>query len=149
MSEHPIQGLMSTTMQKIREMVDVNTIIGDPITIPDGTVIIPISKVSFGFASGGSDLPTKQPKQTFGGGGGAGISIQPLAFLVVSNGNVKLLQMSSSNTANNALNMVPEVIDKISGLFSGKKAGDSNTVTEEDEKKVEKARQMAANEKTE
>lgn len=149
MSEHPIQGLMSTTMQKIREMVDVNTIIGDPITIPDGTVIIPISKVSFGFASGGSDLPTKQPKQTFGGGGGAGISIQPLAFLVVSNGNVKLLQMSSSNTANNALNMVPEVIDKISGLFSGKKAEDSNTVTEEDEKKVEKARQMAANEKTE
>lgn len=149
MSEHPIQGLMGTTMQKIREMVDVNTIIGDPITVPDGTVIIPVSKVSFGFASGGSDLPTKQPKQTFGGGGGAGISIQPLAFLIVSNGNVKLLQMSSGNTANNALNLVPEVIDKISGLFSGKKEEKENDVNETDQKNVEEARQMAAEGKTE
>ena len=66
MSEHPIQGLMATAMQKIREMIDVNTIIGDPITTPDGTTIIPVSKVSFGFASGGSDIPTKTPKETFG-----------------------------------------------------------------------------------
>ena len=82
MSEHPIQGLMSTTMQKIREMVDVNTIIGEPILSPDGTVIIPVSKVSFGFASGGSDIPSKQPKDIFGGASGAGVSIQPLYFLV-------------------------------------------------------------------
>jgi sporulation protein YtfJ len=122
MSEHPIQGLMETTMQKIREMVDVNTIIGDPIQTPDGTTIIPVSKVAFGFGSGGSDIPTKQPKQVFGGGGGAGVSIQPLAFLVVANGNVKLLQMtSSSNTANNVINLVPEVIDRIGSLFGGKK----------------------------
>lgn len=118
MSEHPIQGLMSTTMQKIREMVDVNTIIGEPILSPDGTVIIPVSKVSFGFASGGSDIPSKQPKDIFGGASGAGVSIQPLAFLVVYQGNVKLLQMTSSdNTANNVVNMVPEVLDKISELF--------------------------------
>jgi sporulation protein YtfJ len=118
MSEHPIQGLMSTTMQKIREMVDVNTIIGDPIESPDGTIIIPVSKVSFGFASGGSDLPTKQPKEIFGGASGAGVSIQPLGFLVVYQGNVKLLQMTSGdNTANNVINMVPEVLDRISDLF--------------------------------
>ena len=105
-------------MQKIREMVDVNTIIGEPILSPDGTVIIPVSKVSFGFASGGSDIPSKQPKDIFGGASGAGVSIQPLAFLVVYQGNVKLLQMTSSdNTANNVVNMVPEVLDKISELF--------------------------------
>lgn len=118
---HPIEGMMGTTMEKIREMTDVNTIIGDPITAPDGTVIIPVSKVSFGFGSGGSDWPSKStPKDLFGGGAGAGISIQPLAFLVVSKGEVKLLQMSqSANTADHMVNMVPEVIDKISGLISG------------------------------
>lgn len=124
MSEHPIQGMMSTTMQKIREMVDVNTIVGEPITSPDGTIIIPVSKVSFGFASGGSDIPSKQPKDIFGGASGAGVSIQPLAFLVVYQGNVKLLQMTNDeNTANNVVNMVPEVIDKISELFKKEKPG--------------------------
>ena len=72
--QHPINGLMGTSMEKIRELVDVNTIIGDPITSPDGTIIIPVSKVSFGFVAGGSDLPTKAPKEVFAGGSGAGIS---------------------------------------------------------------------------
>lgn len=131
--EHPIQGLMSTTMEKIREMVDVDTIIGEPITVADGTVIIPVSKVSFGFASGGSDLPTKAQKDLFGGGGGAGISIQPIAFLVISNGDVKLLQMSmNANSSNAIINMVPEVFDKVSSLF--KKDGK----TEEKSEKAEK-----------
>ncbi len=119
--QHPIEGMMGTTMQKIREMTDSNTIIGDPITTPDGTVIIPVSKVSFGFGSGGSDWPTKQTtKDAFGGGVGAGISIQPLAFLVVSGGEVKLLQMheSSENTVDRMVNMVPDVIDKISGVVA-------------------------------
>ncbi len=117
--QHPIEGVMSTTMQKIKEMVDVNTIIGDPVTTPDGTTIIPVSKVSFGFASGGSDLPTNNPKQTFGGGGGAGITIQPLAFLVVHQGDVKLLQIAtSSNTAEKIVNTVPDVIDKISDAIA-------------------------------
>lgn len=142
MSEHPIQGLMETTMQKIREMVDVNTIIGDPIQTPDGTTIIPVSKVAFGFGSGGSDIPTKQPKQVFGGGGGAGVSIQPLAFLVVSNGNVKLLQMtSSSNTANNVINLVPEVIDRIGSLFGSKKETQpaEQTVSEKEDDSTQNA----------
>lgn len=131
MSENPIQGIMGTTMEKIKEMVDVNTIIGDPVITPDGTTIIPVSKVSFGFASGGSDLPTKQPKNTFGGGGGAGISIQPIAFLVVSAGNVKLLQMTmGENTANNIVNMVPEVVDKIGAMFHKDKATVKEVKTE-------------------
>ena len=131
MSENPIQGIMGTTMEKIKEMVDVNTIIGDPVTTPDGTTIIPVSKVSFGFASGGSDLPTKQPKNTFGGGGGAGISIQPIAFLVVSAGNVKLLQMTmGENTANNIVNMVPEVVYKIGAMFHKDKATVKEVKTE-------------------
>ena len=123
MSEHPIKDLMGVSMEKIKEMVDVNTIIGTPIQSPDGTVIIPISKVSFGFASGGSDLPTKNTNELFGGGAGAGVSIQPLAFIVVSNGDVKLLQMSVDAKLPNAIvNLVPEVFDKVQGLLDkGKK----------------------------
>ncbi|MBE6838244.1 MAG: sporulation protein YtfJ [Ruminococcus sp.] len=118
MSEHPIKELMGVSMEKIKEMVDVNTIIGNPIQSPDGTVIIPVSKVSFGFASGGSDLPSKNQSELFGGGSGAGISIQPLAFIVINNGDVKLLQMSIDAKLPNAIvNLVPEVFDKVSGLI--------------------------------
>ncbi len=123
MSEHPIQGLISTALEKIREMVDVNTIIGDPVTTDDGTTIIPVSKVSFGFASGGSDLPSKlsSTKEMFGGGSGAGISITPIAFIVVNKGEVKLLQLSmNSNSSNAVINMIPDVVDKISSLIKGK-----------------------------
>ena len=124
MAEHPIQGLMGITMQKIKEMVDVNTIIGEPIVTADGTTIIPVSKVTFGFASGGSDLPNKDPRvEIFGGGSGAGVTLQPLGFLVVKDGNVKLLQMStSSNTADKIVNAVPDVIEKISEAFNKNKA---------------------------
>ncbi len=118
MNEHPIQGLMGTTMEKIRDMVDVNTIIGDPIVTPDGTTIIPVSKVSFGFASGGSDIPAKVPKEVFGGGSGAGVSIQPLGFLVVHQGDVRLLEMNGpGDSMGKALGLVPDVISKISDLF--------------------------------
>ena len=118
MSEHPIQGLIGTTMEKIRDMVDVNTIIGDPILTPDGTTIIPVSKVSFGFASGGSDIPAKVPKELFGGGSGAGVSIQPLGFLVVHQGDVRLLEMNGpGDSMGKALGLVPDVISKISDLF--------------------------------
>ena len=74
MNEHPIEGLMDVTLEKIKSMVDSNTIIGNPINMPDGTLILPVSKVSFGFATGGSDFPSKTSKQLFGGGGGAGVS---------------------------------------------------------------------------
>lgn len=109
---------MGTTMEKIRDMVDVNTIIGDPILTPDGTTIIPVSKVSFGFASGGSDIPSKIPKELFGGGSGAGVSIQPLGFLVVHQGDVRLLEMNGpGDSMGKALGLVPDVISKISDLF--------------------------------
>ena len=124
MSEHPIEGMMSNAMEKIREMVDVNTIIGDPITSPDGTVIIPVSKVTYGFASGGSDFPTKKPdgKDLFGGGSGAGITISPVAFLTIHDGNVNLLQISPyDGPADRVISLVPEVVDKIGALFKKSK----------------------------
>lgn len=90
MAEHPIEGMMGVTMEKIRQLVDANTIIGEPITV-DGATIIPISRVTFGFASGGSDVGAKTNKQMFGGGTGAGVSIAPIAFLVISGGNVRTI----------------------------------------------------------
>ena len=119
MAEHPIEGLMNSAMQKLRELVDVNTIIGDPITTPDGILIIPISRVAFGFGSGGSDWPTQNPKETFGGGSGGGVSITPIGFLIVSGGEGKLLQLAAQgNTGDRLINMVPDLVDKVASLFS-------------------------------
>ena len=110
---------MNSAMQKLRELVDVNTIIGDPITTPDGILIIPISRVAFGFGSGGSDWPTQNPKETFGGGSGGGVSITPIGFLIVSGGEVKLLQLAAQgNTGDRLINMVPDLVDKVASLFS-------------------------------
>lgn len=118
-----LEGLVKTAMEKIHEMVDCETVVGKPITTADGTTIIPISKVSFGFASGGSDLPTKSPKNQFGGGSGAGITIQPMAFIAIHNGETKLLQMTTNTAYENAVvNVVPEVVDKIID-FVDKKTG--------------------------
>ena len=125
MSDHPIEGMMNTTLEKIKEMVDINTIVGDPITSPDGSIIIPVSKISYGFASGGSDFPTKvqSDKEFFGGGTGAGVSISPVAFITICNGSVKMLQIDPyNNSADRIIGMFPEVVDKISGFVNGKKA---------------------------
>lgn len=125
MSEHPIQGLMDVTLEKIRSMIDANTVIGNPINMADGTMVLPVSKISFGFASGGSDFPSKTPRELFGGGGGAGMSITPIAFLIVQKENVRLIQLSdTSNNVDRAIGMMPEMVDKISGLFSKKKTED-------------------------
>ena len=99
MAEHPIQNLMNVTMDKIRQMVDSNTIVGKPITTDDGTTILPVSKVSFGFASAGTDFDGKNAanKDLFGGGSGAGVNIQPVAFLVVKDGCVRTIQLSDGN----------------------------------------------------
>lgn len=128
MSEHPINSLMDTTMKKIKELVNANTIIGDPITTPDGTTIIPVSKVSYGFASGGSDLPTKKEnKDCFGGGSGAGITIQPIGFLTISKGNVKMLPIEKyDGTADRLVGMIPEAFDKISGFIKKDKKDKSD-----------------------
>ncbi|MBQ8010577.1 MAG: sporulation protein YtfJ, partial [Oscillospiraceae bacterium] len=109
MSEHAINGFMGISMEKIRSVVDANTMIGDPIHCGDGTTVIPVSKVSLGFASGGSDLPTRTAKEYFAGGAGAGMSVKPIGFLVIQNGDVRLIQLSmNADKGNVALNMVPE-----------------------------------------
>lgn len=134
MSTRPIDGMLETTMEKIKEMVDVDSVIGKPITISDGTTVIPISKVSYGFASGGSDFPAKsQPeKDFFGGGAGAGITITPIAFLYFSNGDVKLVQVEPfEGSVDRIVQMVPDVVDKLSTAFKKKKE-------EKAEKKAEK-----------
>lgn len=128
--DHPINSLMDTTMEKIKEMVDVNTIIGDPITSPDGTIIIPVSKVSYGFASGGSDFPTKKDnKDCFGGGSGAGVTIQPVAFLTVFRGDVKLIPVEKyEGAADRVVGMMPELVDKVSGLFKKDKKKNTDPI---------------------
>ena len=119
MAEHPIEGMMGVTMEKIRQLVDANTIIGEPITV-DGATIIPISRVTFGFASGGTDFDGKNAanKDLFGGGSGAGVNIQPVAFLVVKDGCVRTIQLSDgNNTVDRALTMIPELVEKVSTLI--------------------------------
>lgn len=135
--EHPIGSLMDTTMEKIKEMIDVNTIIGEPITSPDGTLIIPVSKVSYGFAAGGSDLPTKKEnKDCFSGGSGAGVTIQPVAFLTVYQGDVRLVSVDrEEGTADKLVNMIPDVLKKVKGVFKKDKsesADDFSEITQDD-----------------
>lgn len=127
--EHPINSLMDTTLKKIKEMVDVNTIIGDPITTPDGTTIIPVSKVSYGFASGGSDLPTKRDsKDCFGGGSGAGVTINPIGFLTICKGDIKLIPIEKYDGAlDRVVGMIPDVFDKVAGYFKKDKKEDIDT----------------------
>ena len=135
--EHPIGSLMDTTMEKIKEMIDVNTIIGEPITSPDGTLIIPVSKVTYGFAAGGSDLPTKKEnKDCFGGGSGAGVTIQPVAFLTVYQGDVRLVSVDrEEGTADKLVSMIPDVLKKVKGVFKKDKsesADDFSEITQDD-----------------
>ena len=109
-----VEGLMGVSVEKIRQMVDANTVVGSPIALPDGTTIIPVSKVSYGFASGGSDLPTKNPQELFGGGAGAGINITPVAFLIIKNGETNLLPVvSKPDTADRLVSMVPDLVDML------------------------------------
>lgn len=123
MNNTPVSELLGISMEKIKEMADVNAIIGEPIKLDDGTTIIPVSKVSYGFASGGSDIPSKYDKNLFGGGAGAGVSIKPEGFLVISpDGTAKMVPMvPSSDPISTALEKAPMVIDKVSGFISKKK----------------------------
>ena len=124
MSENKVNNLLGASMDKINEMLDVNTVVGDPISTPDGTVILPISKVSYGFASGGSDLPSKAhpEKSYFGGGAGAGVTVTPLGFLAVSGGNVRLLQIDPySSSAYRVISIIPEIADKVNEVIQSRK----------------------------
>ena len=132
MSEHPIEGLMVTAMNSIKDMIDVNTIIGEPIETSNNIIIIPISKVSFGFAAGGSEFKGEtideykkrdkeesiQYKLPFGGGSGAGVTINPIAFLIVQPNNVKLLPVNHSSSFDKILDYIPELIDKTNGVMN-------------------------------
>ncbi|THF78330.1 GerW family sporulation protein [Cohnella fermenti] len=142
MSEHPIQGLMQTAMENIKEMVDVNTIVGEPVQTPDGSVIMPISKVGFGFAAGGSEFQTEELHGTktghvssasgsgeakghnaavslpFGGGSGGGVSITPIAFLVVGSHGVKVVPLDNqTHLFERIIDEAPRWVDKIQNIF--------------------------------
>lgn len=122
MDKHPISDLMEVTMSKIREMVDVNTIVGNPITTPDGITLVPVSKVTFGFASGGSDLAKE--KGGFGGGNGAGIKIEPVSFIVIKGDSVRMLNVAppAGTTVDRLVELIPEVIDRIDNYIKQRKA---------------------------
>ena len=132
-----LENMMNSSIQKIKEMVKADTIIGDPISTPDGTTIIPVSKISYGYASGGSDFASnKTPeKDMFGGGNGIGVSIVPIAFLVISDGDVKLLQIQSFDGAvDRIIGMAPNIIDKISSMIKKKKEEKSKNKKESEKK---------------
>ena len=133
MNEHPIQGLMNTVMSNLREMIDVNTVVGETIELENGTVIVPISKVCFGFAAGGSEFNMGTLEQTkkqgldeenkyslpFGGGSGAGVNIQPVGFIVITENSAKMLPVNHCSAIDKLLDYVPELIDKISDMCCG------------------------------
>ena len=119
MENSNIGSLMDVTMTKMREMVDVDTVVGNPISTPDGITIIPVSKVSYGFASGGSDFAVKE-KNGFGGGNGAGIKIDPIGFLIVKDGNVRMINVTppAATTIDRAIEKAPEFIDMVDALIA-------------------------------
>ena len=132
MAAKPISELTDSSMKNLQSLIDSNSVIGKAVTTPDGTTILPVSKVTFGYASGGSDLPASQ-KELFGGGTGGGVSITPIAFLVIQNGNVKVLPVQPyQGAADRVVGMVPDVLDKVSGLVSSrsKKASEENAPEE-------------------
>ncbi|MCX7714642.1 MAG: GerW family sporulation protein [Clostridia bacterium] len=145
MSDHPIQGLMDTAMSNIKAMVDVNTIVGEPVRVQDGTIIIPVSSVGFGFGAGGSEFSGKNAsanqsteKPMFGGGCGGGASIKPVAFLVVGNGSIRLLPVNGAvSPVDRIIDLVPEMVDKVNGIFK-------NISGKHEEKKREKKEQKEA-----
>ncbi|MFS0864540.1 GerW family sporulation protein [Fredinandcohnia sp. 179-A 10B2 NHS] len=139
MSEHPIQGLMTTAMENLKQMIDVNTIIGDPVETPDGSVILTVSKVGFGFAAGGSEFKTQggggkdsedseggkqNSKLPFGGGSGGGVSITPIAFLIVSSQGVKMLHLDeSTHLFEKLLDLAPQAVEKIQQMMKKSNQG--------------------------
>lgn len=137
MAEHAVNGLMAETMEKIRSMVDVNTIIGDPIVTQDGTTLIPISKVTFGFGSGGSDFKSRNSSDNaplcFGGGGGAGVSITPIAFLIVNGADARILpvNMPADNSTDRLIEMIPSAINGIQNFVSRRRGKQDEAASSE------------------
>ena len=128
MAEKSAGAILTSTIDKIRDLVDTSTIIGEPIYAEGGTTIIPVSKVTYGFASGGSDFPSKNNVELFGGAGGAGITINPVAFLVIKDGDVTIKHIvSNDNAVERAVSLVPEMFDKVTKLTSKKNEASAET----------------------
>lgn len=122
-TNHPINEVLETTMAKIRELVDANTVVGQPIVTQDGVTLIPVSRLSVGFATGGSDFgKTQNAPKNFGGGAGAGINVVPVAFLIVKDGSVRLLPVAppANDSVGRVVEMVPEMFDKVTGYIDKK-----------------------------
>ena len=167
MSEHPIEGLMLTAMNSISEMIDVNTIIGEPIETLNNITIIPISKVGFGFAAGGSEFKPEaineynrkdkdseeiQYKLPFGGGSGAGVSISPIAFLVIEQDKVKLIPVAHNSTLDRLLDFVPDLMDKVNERLNKQmenKKQEEKEIREKIEKKIKQDKEKEETEKQE
>jgi len=116
---HPIQGLMETSMQSIRDMIDVNTVLGDAITAQDGSTVVPVSKVSFGFVSGGGEYGNKEDsKYPFAGGAGAGVSLQPVGFLVCGTEHVRMLPVPAKNSVDRVIDLMPGLIEEVKNALS-------------------------------
>ena len=133
-NEHPVENLMKSTMENLRDMIDVNTVVGDAVETRDGSYIVPISKVTFGFASGGSEFSNatklsqeKDNRLPFGGGSGAGVTVKPVAFLVVKEDSVRLLPVNQDNTYDRIVDSVPQVLDMFKGFYNEMKNNKSNT----------------------
>ena len=132
-----LPNMLENTVAKIREMVDVNSVIGNPITTPDGVTIIPISKVSVGFGGGGSDFVSKnvnKHENPFGGGAGGGVKITPVAFLIVKDGNVRMMPVAApaNTTADRIVEQVPDLLDKITGFIDSRTEKKNEKKAEED-----------------
>ena len=121
-----LPNMLDSTIQKIREMVDVNSVIGAPISTPDGVTILPVSKVSVGFGGGGSDFVNKSGGENpFGGGVGGGVKVTPICFLIVKDGNVRMMPVAApaNTTADRIVEMIPDTLDKISAFVDSKTKG--------------------------
>jgi sporulation protein YtfJ len=122
MDNHDITSVMNATMGKIKELVDTNTVIGKPITTADGIMLIPLSKVSFGFASGGSEFAASKDRPGMGAGSGAGVKVEPIGFLVIKDGNVRMLNIApTTNTVDRIIDMAPSVIDRVDAFIDKRK----------------------------
>ena len=121
--EHEITTVMNDAMNKIKELVDTNTVVGKPIMTPDDTMLIPLSRVSFGFASGGTEYPLRD-KSGVGAGSGAGVKVEPIGFLVIQNGSVRLMNVTppASGTVDRIIDMAPQVIDRIDQFLDKRKS---------------------------
>ncbi len=141
MENHPIENLMKSTMEQLKTMIDVDTIIGDPINTQDGTTILPISKVSLGFASGGSEYPQAKDtlinnKYPFGGAVGAGVSIKPIAFLIIKKDTHRLISLNSITPADKILDGIPQIMDIINNIKNKKNDKEDNCNSKKEDKKT-------------